>query len=171
MTEPSGRKAQIITLNEAETMQVVLNLDNRDCARSVECLDREARVNNISIKYLLVNSSRTAIPRWCLREDMQVLNFKVDFSRRGKFLTDAAEKFALESPDIFIAVSDARNPIIDNIAAMSGAKLKIGEVSRFSDNPYDLSTRRKLLQSDVDPAEELIACLKTVTGELERQNI
>lgn len=163
MAETERRIARIISLEEAKTLDVILDLENGNCADSVDCLDAAASAYGLQIRYLLVNPSRTALPGWALKGNMQVVNYKVDFNRRGRFLTETAEQFANGGADILMAVANHRREIVDKIAEISNAGLKIGKASLGNKNPYDITVRWKPFEHNRDLAADFLSNLKTVT--------
>lgn len=163
--EVAARNAVIIPLSEAKTLDAVLYLENRNCADSVACLDAAAVRYGFQIRYLLVNPSRTAIPAWALKGNMQVINYKIDFGRKGRLITDTAEKFATAGSDILMVVANHSSDIVEKIAAISNAGLKIGKASLGPKNPYDLTVRWRPFERGRDLAADFIANLNTITGE------
>jgi len=165
MEETGKRTARIVSLEEAKSIDVILNLENGNCAESVAFLDKTASEYGLQIRYLLVNPSRTVIPDWALKGNMQVVNYLVDFGRKGQFLTSTAEEFAKHKADILLAVSNHGNAIVESIAAISEATLKMGKHSGRKDSPYDMTVRWKLLEHDRNLAADLVNNLKVVTGD------
>lgn len=157
-------ETKLISLKEAETLFAILNLNNKNCEESFNNLNSISEKYNLKITMLLINSGKSPIPGWCLKDNIRVINKKVDFNAFGMLRNeDALNDIFNEKYDLLFAISNDCFPIVDRISKRVCAMFKVGkEFSRH--NPYDLSIKFTSENQPVELAMEFASKLEDLAG-------
>lgn len=172
---PPCRKATLVKLTDAKTVGVVLVIQDADFERNLETMDREAREYGFNVEYLLVNSVRKAqIPAWCIKDNMTIITYRVDYDRRCRFRTETASAFISKRFDLLIANPAAISNIVENVVMASQASLKVGRIFAGG-GIYDIGVKTETSATDASAQEQadkgsmqvLLDTYKLITANIE----
>lgn len=161
---PPERTVVLQPFSQIETINVIINLENKTCLQTVVYLDKKAAAYGIEIKYLIYNPNAIPLPIWALKPNMRAINYKIDFNSSGDLLTDEADSFMADRCDLLLSITNDYRKVIEIVALNSRAKFKIGR--KFTkDNPYDLAVMFNQYEKDNELAYEFLSFLYILTKE------
>ncbi len=150
-------------LKEMTSIQVILDLDD-DCHADIEYIDSAAALYGFKASYLLVNRRWKPIRQCVLRDDMTLINNRIDF-RGARLRSDAAAAFILCESDMLIVASRSRCKVIEAITGQSRSKFKAGRHHLTGNEIFDLAVRVIGQQQERNLARTIVSAYKVLTNE------